>query len=194
MHKRRVGQREWAISVLWSEFLVLWFDRTRRRVLPLLLATLLLLIPSLPARANCSCEPGEHHHQEVPCHDGDEHEKGEAHEHEHSFHTRAVATSASTRTGRVQLLAGSRLTVSRAQIACCSCTRAPVSVAVVAVPVASGFHADSQSLTFVRVNAHAVFCFDVLSGVFGRAGPAPDGKPQLVFLASLAGRAPPVSL
>ncbi len=105
------------MAVLWSEFLALWFDRTRRRALPLLLATLLLLIPSLPARSDCSCEmPGEHHHEMASCNDGDDHENGEVHEHQHPV-------QAQVRTGHGQLLTGNHMTVSRAEMACCSCSR-----------------------------------------------------------------------
>ena len=181
--------------VLWSELFALWFDRTRRRAVPLLLATLLLLIPSLPARWECSCEPGQHHHGMAHCPDGyaDDHDEDQAHEHhEHSPSVGAAARFASARTGQAHLLAGN-LVASRVA-SCCSCSRAPLTAAVVAAPAPSAVHAHSQALFFVRAQATPVFRFDSLAGLFGRAGPPPEGKPKLLFLACLAGRAPPVSL
>ena len=182
------------MAVLWSEFLALWFDRTRRRAVPLLLATLLLLIPSLPARSDCSCGmPGQHHHEMAHCPDGDgdDHDEDEAHEHHEMG---AAARSASARTGQAHFVAGNVAATSRTMTACCSCSRAPLTAAVVAAPVPSPVHADGQSLVTVRADATPVFRFDSLAGLFGRAGPPPDSKPKLLFLASLAGRAPPVSL
>lgn len=183
------------MAVLWSEFLALWFDRTRRRALPLLLATLLLLIPSLPASADCSCEVGEGPHA------AHQHDQSEAQEHHHDddegyshgaqSHASVLAQSA----GHAHVVGWSQVVAPRTETVCCSCSRAPIGAAVVtlAAPTSSSTNADTQALVYVRALIVPPFALDALTGLFGRAGPS-EGKPQLVFLASLTGRAPPVSL
>lgn len=207
MQKPRAGQRQWVMSVLWSGFLALWHDRARRHALPLLLATLLLLFPSLPARSDCSCEFGEHyhqgehhyqgeHHQMVSHHEGEEtdHDESEAHEHSIVQGAAAFANSAALQAGHAHPGAWTQLRTSGAGAACCSCPSAPLSAAFVAAPASPQTSTHSQALIYVRTHALPVYGFHALTGLFGRAGPSAQSKPQLLFLASLAGRAPPVSL
>lgn len=199
MHKRTAGQRERVMAVLWSEFLALWFDRTRRRAVPLLLATLLLLIPSLPARSECSCEfSGEgsslaHHHEEGEAHEHHD-EQSEARQHPAGRASTSVANSISAGGGHAHLVAVGQVVSAEPGAVCCSCSRSPLSAVSTVVASPSQANADSQTLVNARVNALSVFRFDSLTGLFGRAGPPPDSKPKLLFLASLPGRAPPVSL
>ncbi len=185
-------QRQRVMAVLWSEFLALWFERTHRRAVPLLLATLLLLFPSLPALPDCSCEMSGEHHPGMSFH----HEEHEVHQHKHLRGQAALASSVFAPAHHVHLVAGSKTMVSRAGMACCSCAHIPPTAAVAAAPISSSVHADSESLTYMSASVLPVFRVDVLSGLFGRAGPASEAntKPQILFLASLAGRAPPVSL
>ncbi len=187
------------MAVLWSEFLALWFDRTRRRALPLLLATLLLLIPSLPARSDCSCELSDegsspaHHHEECEAHEHHD-EQSEAHGHLAVSASASVANSVFGGVGHAHLVPLGGVTSARPGATCCSCSRVPLSAVSTVVAPPSQANAHSQTLAYVRVNALSVFRFDSLTGLFGRAGPPPDSKPKLLFLASLPGRAPPVSL
>lgn len=180
-------QRVQLMAALWSEFLALWFDRTRRRALPLLLAALLLLIPSLPAPADCSCEvegssPAHHHHD------------GEEHEHPHAaLASVASFTPASSARGHLAVL--SQGVAAQLGASFCSCPRAPVSTsAVSAVGASSQPGADGQNLVCAGVTAPAIRRVICLIGLFGRAGPPSESKPQLLSLSSLVGRAPPVSL
>ena len=185
--------------VLWSEFLALWLDRTRRRALPMLLATLLLLIPSLPARSACSCEmPGEGHLQMAHHHEG-ENSEGEDHD-ECEAHAAARGRGAvSSQVGHARPAASravtlSQNTVSRSMTTCCSCPNAPAPSAVAVTTASFNSHADNQTLVYAQVSVLSPFSFDALTGLFERAGPPDRGKPEHLFLASLAGRAPPVSL
>lgn len=180
------------MAVLWSEFLALWFDRTRRRALPLLLATLLLLIPSLPARSDCSCEmPSEGQQQIAHHHEGDGHDHEESEAHAHSVERKPGSVS-SQNVGHARLVAWNQIGASRGGATCCSCPNAPLTTAVVAAPAPSNIHADNQTLVYARVSVLSAYSFDALTGLFGRAGPHIEGKPKHIFLASLAGRAPPV--
>ncbi|PQV63595.1 hypothetical protein B1R32_11061 [Abditibacterium utsteinense] len=183
MQKQRAWQKERLMAWLWSGCLALWHDRTRRRALPLLLAALLLLVPSFPASADCPCELGEAAH--APAH---HHEASDAHAHgEREFHS-AEQDHAVTQSPVAQ----SPVAFSLRTAECCSCPRPPLSVVAVAVPAPSTISADYQALIYAGVHLLPAYRFDVLSGLFGRAGP-PNDKPQLLFLASLVGRAPPVS-
>jgi len=187
------------MAVLWSEFLALWFDRTRRRALPLLLATLLLLIPSLPARSDCSCElEGAHPHPGAAHH----HEEGEAHEHHREgsgAHQSPLATSASALRsagtgGHAHFVALAGVSSAHPGAVYCPCPRAPVSAVCAVAATPSQVNADSHALVYVRVDAPSPYRIESLIGLFGRAGPPAGSKPKLLSLSSLAGRAPPVSL
>jgi len=195
--QQRGGQHEQVMIVLWSEFLALWLDRTRRRALPLLLATLLLLIPSLPARSACSCEiPGEGHLQMAHHHEG-ENSEGEDHDHDECEARTAAkerGSVSSRNVGHARPAASSQSTVSRSVTTCCSCPNAPAPSAVAVTTASFNSHADNQTLVYAQVNVLSLFSFHALTGLFGRAGPPDRGKPEHLFLASLAGRAPPVSL
>ena len=191
MHTRRAGRREWIMAVLWSGSLALWCDRARRRALSLLLATLLLLIPSFPAQADCTyvgegSHAAHHHEEDEAC----EHHDEEA----AAPKVERRASSTSPTRGHAHVVAWSQISSARTATTCCSCPRAPLGTAVVStsVPAPSQAGADTQALVYVRVNAFVPFAFDALTGLFGRAGP-PGSKPKAVFLASLTGRAPPVS-
>lgn len=181
--------------MLRSEYLAWWRDRTRRSALPLLLATLLLLMPTLPAPADCFCEGEQpqamagHSHTESHVH-----EESERHETSTAKKTIASANVASLTTEHSHLVAGSQITASRTETACCSCSQATLTTAVVACPTPSKAHADSQPVIYVEARVSGAYRFDCLTGLFGRAGPFFRSKPKLIFLASLAGRAPPVSI
>ncbi len=193
--QQRGGQKERVMIVLWSEFLVLWLDRTRRRALPLLLATLLLLIPSLPARSDCSCEmSGEGHQQMAHHHEGEDCDHDESEEHAHSAAIEQSSFVGSQNGSHAHLVTLSQRAVSRGVTTCCSCSTAPAPAAVVAATAPSNVHADNHTLLYVRVSALSAYSFDALAGLFGRAGPPAQSKPKHLFLASLSGRAPPISL
>lgn len=190
--QRRVGQRNRVMAMLWSGFLALWHDRTRRPALPLLLASLLLLMPPMPARAACSCD-NEAHHQEMAAHHQEEHSHGKSDFHAHFTPDEPVAVSSAGQPVSHAHLDGPSQSAG-VVTACCSCPRAPLSAPVLAPSAPPNIHADAQALVYVRASALPVYRLDALTGLFGRAGPLPESKPKPLFLASLSGRAPPVSL
>ena len=179
--------------MLRSEYLAWWRDLTRRSALPLLLTSLLLLMPSLPAPADCFCESDQP--QGIAAHSD-----AEAHIHENSEAPSkgqkpgSLPNAASPTAQHSHLVARRQMALSRTVTACCSCSQAPLTAAIVAGPTPSKTHADSQPLVYVEAHDSGAFRFDCLTGLFGRAGPAPRSKPKLLFLASLVGRAPPVSI
>lgn len=192
--QQRMAQRAQMMRMLWSGVLALWHDRTRRGALPLLLASLLLLAPPMPARSDCSCDGDERPQIALPHHHEAHHHEGEE---SRSHSTRSGSPSLSSpswrRNGHVNVGAASQ-TANLTVATCCSCPRAPLGAPVVATFVPTSVHIDSQALVYVRASALPVYRFDTLTGLFGRAGPPPNSKPKPLFLASLSGRAPPVSL
>lgn len=193
MQQRRATRQQRVMTALWSEFLALWRDRTRRPALPLLLATLLLLVPSLPANANCSCEQAEaqqtaHHHAAS---EAQQHHCGKAEAHREAAEPAFGAQCAPMRPAHAQRATSTPSVESQTTTNCCSCAPASAVNTFAPAPFQSGAH--SLLLTYGCVSATPVYRCDSLAGLFGRAGP-PGSKPQRLCLASLAGRAPPFSL
>lgn len=196
MQKQR-QQRDSLLWMLWSGFLALWRDRTRRPALPLLLASVLLLMPSLPARSNCCCDDENQSHEI-------------AHRHEAKAHGHSESEATALATPRESVAKSQRHIVSPARSAleensvpqgaimvCCPCPRAPSSAVVVAEPrIADSYRtlANGQALTYAlhRTTLAANASVPVVSP--GRAGPPDRVKPESIFFASLSGRAPPVSI
>ena len=81
----------------------------------------------------------------------------------------------------------------QAPAACCSRSSEPVNATVVAISSPHQHKADSHAVIYVIKDGLLTYRFDSLRGLNARAGP-PTGKPQRLSLASLIGRAPPVSL
>ncbi len=159
--------------VPWSEIFALWRDGARRPALPLLLALLLFVAAPFTAQADCSLEMGGHGHGVAETH----HHADEA-EH-HAPHAAPQADNAH----------GATL---QTPASCCSCSNEPLTATVATVSALHSPKADSHALVYASVHTLPVYRFDVFEGLHTRAGP-PTGKPQLLSLASLIGRAPPVS-
>ncbi len=182
------NRRQGVPAVLWSEIFALWRDHARRPALPLLLAMLLFVSAPLAASASCASEMGGHGHEASTSHahgvaatTDDHHAHDEAASDDHHAHDSAPQAAASQ---------GATL---QAPATCCSCSDEPISATIVAVSAPKNPKADSHALVYAIVNALPVYRADALEGLHTRAGP-PIGKPQRLSLASLIGRAPPVSL
>ncbi len=163
--------------VLWSEIFALWRDHARRPALPLLLAMLLFVAAPLTASVDCSSEMSGHSHEVSANHSHGSAEMAD------DYHAHDVAP-------QVTALHGATL---QAPATCCSCSSEPINATVASLPAPHSPKADSHALVYAVVNALLVYRFDALEGLHTRAGP-PTGKTQLLCLASLIGRAPPVSL
>lgn len=168
------NRRRGVPAVLWSEILALWRAGARRPALPLFLAMLLWVAAPFTAQAECSLEMGGHRH-----------ETAEAHHHvEEAGHydSHAAPQAGGAHSARLQ-----------APASCCSCSSEPIDATVAVLFAPHHSHADGHALVYTAIEALPVYRFDALEGLHTRAGP-PTGKPQLLSLASLTGRAPPVSL
>lgn len=163
-------------AVLWSEIFALWRNSARRPALPLLLALLLFVAAPFAATADCSAEMGTHSHQSGVTHTHDSATTADEH-HAHDAAPHAAASHGAT----VQSPA-----------TCCSCSSEPLHAMVATLSTPHHSQADSHALVYADVSALPVYRFDALEGLRTRAGP-PTGRPQLLSLASLIGRAPPVS-
>lgn len=174
-------------AALWSEIFALWRDHARRPALPLLLAMLLFVSAPFTASANCASEMGGHGHEASSSHahgvaaTTDEHHADDASTDDHHAHDSAPQAKASQ---------GATL---QAPATCCSCSNEPINATVATSSAPQNPKADSHALVYAVVNALPVYRADALEGLHTRAGP-PTGKPQRLSLASLIGRAPPLSL
>ncbi len=173
---------------LWSEIFALWRDHARRPALPLLLAMLLFVSAPFTASANCSFEMGGHEHEASTSHSHNSAEMADDH-HAHD----AVTTDDHHAHDSKPQVTDAHGAILQAPATCCSCSSEPINATV--APLSAPHHpkADSHALVYAVVNALPVYRFDALEGLHTRAGPPTDKSP-LLSLASLIGRAPPISL
>lgn len=189
MRKPVNNRRQGVPAALWSEIFALWRDHARRPALPLLLAMLLFVSAPLMASASCASEMGGHGHEASTSH---AHGVAAMTDDHHAHDVAAAPDDHHAHDSAPQVTASQGATL-QAPATCCSCSNEPISATVAALSAPKNPKADSHALVYAIVNASPIYRVDALEGLHTRAGP-PTGKPQLFSLASLIGRAPPVSL
>ncbi len=170
-------------AALWGGLVALWRIGVRRPAWPLLMALLLFVSTPFAASMDCSLEAGGHSHgvEVSESHSHADEDSGASHHSDDAseYHDHAqVAVKAATL---------------QAPATCCSCSSEPVNATVVAIGSPHQHKADLHAVIYAAASALPIYRFDALRGLNSRAGP-PIGKPQRLSLASLIGRAPPVSL